>query len=76
MHTALKIAPVYDAPVVHVKDASQNSRIAAQLLGASTCEAFVNELRQHQSALREQFASRQQDLLTLDEARRHRPTLW
>ncbi len=76
MHTALKIAPVYDAPVVHVKDASQNSRIAAQLLSVSTCEAFVNELRQHQSALREQFASRQQDLLTLDEARRHRPTLW
>ncbi len=76
MHTALKIAPVYDAPVVHVKDASQNSRIAAQLLNPSAHDAFVSSLRQHQSELREQFASRQQDLLSLEEARRHRPKLW
>jgi len=76
MHTALKIAPVYDAPVVHVKDASQNSRVAAQLLSPSSSEGFVSELRQHQAELRERFAARQQDLLSLDEARRHRPTLW
>ncbi len=76
MHTALKIAPVYDAPVVHVKDASQNSRVAAQLLSPSASEGFVSELRQHQAELRERFAARQQDLLSLDEARRHRPTLW
>jgi len=72
MHTALKIAPVYDAPVVHVKDASQNSRIASQLLSPSTYDNFVNDLREHQSELRRQFDSRQQDLLSLDEARRHR----
>ena len=76
MHTALKIAPVYDAPVVHVKDASQNSRIASQLLNPSAREEFVCSLRQRQAELREQFASRQQDLLSLEEARRHRPTLW
>ena len=76
VHTALKIAPVYDAPVVHVKDASQNSRIAAQLLNPSARDAFVSSLRQRQSELREQFASRQQDLLSLEEARRHRPKLW
>jgi len=76
MHTALKIAPVYDAPVVHVKDASQNSRIASQLLSPTASDDFVGELRRQQSELRRQFDARQQDLLSLDEARRHRPTLW
>ena len=32
MHTALKIAPVYHAPVVHLKDASQNASVASKLL--------------------------------------------
>ena len=32
LHTALKIAPVYDGPVVHLKDASQNVLVAARLM--------------------------------------------
>ena len=38
MHTALKIAPVYHAPVVHLKDASQNAGVAARLLNPKTKE--------------------------------------
>lgn len=33
VHTAVKIAPLYDGPVFHLKDASQNPVIASQLMG-------------------------------------------
>ena len=70
MHTALKIAPVYDGPVVYVKDASQNSGVAAALLGDETREAFVAQLKSEQEALRQEFAQKeQQTLMTLEEAR-------
>ena len=70
MHTALKIAPVYDGPVVYVKDASQNSGVAAALLNDDTREAFVAQLKSEQEALRQEFAQKeQQTLMTLEEAR-------
>ncbi|MBR6662588.1 MAG: methionine synthase, partial [Alistipes sp.] len=34
LHTAVKIAPLYDGPVFHVKDAAQNPILAMQLAGA------------------------------------------
>ena len=36
IHTAVKIAPHYSGPVIHVKDASQNPLIAAQLANSET----------------------------------------
>ena len=36
LHTAVKIAPHYDYPVIHVLDASQNPLIAAKLLNPDT----------------------------------------
>ena len=36
LHTALKIAPVYGGPVIHMKDASQNALVAARLLNAES----------------------------------------
>lgn len=76
LHTALKIAPAYDGPVVYVSDASQNSRVAAELLNPDTAEDYVARLRDRQSLLRQQFADRQQNLLSLDEARRRKLDLF
>ena len=71
MHTALKIAPAYDGPVVYVKDASQNSGVAAALLSDDTREAFIAQLHEEQEALRQEFAAKEQTpLLSLDEARK------
>ena len=71
MHTALKIAPAYDGPVVYVKDASQNSGVAAALLGDDTREAFIAQLKEEQESLRQEFAAKEQTpLLTLEEARK------
>ncbi len=51
LHTALKIAPLYDGPVVWVKDAAQNSIIASQLLNPNTYTNYVESLKQEQQLL-------------------------
>ena len=78
MHTALKIAPAYDGPVVHVKDVSQNVLVAAELLGGKDRhDAFVAELKAAQDALRDAAAAKGRPLLrSLDEARANRLDLF
>ena len=51
MHTALKIAPVYHAPVVHLKDASQNASVASRLLNSQMKTELINELDAEYQAL-------------------------
>ncbi len=77
MHTALKIAPVYEGPVVYVKDASQNSGVAAALLNEDTRDAYLARLREEQESLRQEFAQKgQKPLLSLEEARSKRPNFF
>ena len=78
LHTALKIAPVYDGAVVHVKDVSQNVVVAAELLGGDERRnAYVAALKEQQQALRESAAQRTAaPLRSLDEARANRPNLF
>ena len=78
MHTSLKIAPVYHAPVVHVKDVSQNVLVAAELLGGrERYDAFVAALDEEQEALRQKAAAKESaSLRTLDEARANRLNLF
>lgn len=53
LHTAIKIAPRYDAPVIHVTDAAQNPLIAAKLLNPATHDAFVDKLDKEYQTLRD-----------------------
>ncbi|MBQ5895679.1 MAG: methionine synthase [Bacteroidaceae bacterium] len=78
MHTALKIAPVYDGAVVHVKDVSQNVVVAAELLGsADRRDAFVALLKETQQELRDAAAQKTATpLRSLDEARANKPNLF
>ena len=77
MHTALKIAPMYNGPVVYVKDASQNSGVAAALLNDDTREAFITQLKEEQEALRQGFEQKEQTpLLSLEEARKRKPNFF
>ena len=58
LHTALKIAPHYTYPVIHVTDASQNPVIAAKLLNTAAREIFINELKkEYENLLSSQPAS-------------------
>jgi 5-methyltetrahydrofolate--homocysteine methyltransferase len=72
-HTAVKIAPEYPGPTVHVLDASRAVGVVASLLDARQREAFDAENRERQVQWREQVARRQQrKLLPLDAARANR----
>ena len=78
LHTALKIAPLYDGAVVHVKDVSQNVVVAAELLGGEERrEAFMADLRESQGALRSNAVQKSAAALrSLDEARANKPDLF
>ena len=52
LHTAAKIAPLYDGPVFHLKDASQNPILALRLSGRDR-EQIIEELRHEQQRLRD-----------------------
>lgn len=76
LHTALKIAPVYHAPVVHLKDASQNAAVAARLMNPRQKEAFVHELDESYKALLARNEDRQVKTVPLEEARKNRLDLF
>ena len=71
LHTALKIAPAYGGPVIHMKDASQNPIVAAQLLDDSEKPGFISDLKRSQQELRESYSSDDGKLVSLEEARRN-----
>ena len=74
LHVALKIAPVYGGPVVWMKDASQNSLAAARLM--SNSQEVEQELNTEYAAMRQQYAAQEQQLLSLEEARKKKLNLW
>ena len=76
LHTALKIAPVYDAPVIHLKDASQNALVAARLMNPLQKQELVQALRQEQEALRQANGAKQVKLVSLEEATEKRLNLF
>ncbi|MDH6357182.1 methionine synthase [Parabacteroides sp. PF5-9] len=75
LHTAIKIAPHYDYPVIHVLDASQNPIIASRLLNPQTRDLFIRELDAEYDQLRETMGQKKVDLVTLEEARVHQVSI-
>jgi 5-methyltetrahydrofolate--homocysteine methyltransferase len=79
VHTAVKIAPAYRGPVVHVVDASRAVGVAGNLLNPGQRERFDAANRHEQEEIREQHRGRapQRRLITLAEARKRRtPIRW
>ena len=76
LHVALKIAPLYDAPVVWVKDASVNPSIAAALLNDKECEHFCKELDATYEKLRAGYKEEQQKVMSLSKARENKLNLF
>jgi 5-methyltetrahydrofolate--homocysteine methyltransferase len=69
-HTAVKIAPEYSQPVVHVLDASRVVAVVSSLLDPTRRATLDTENRAAQALLREQHAERQRKpLLPIEEAR-------
>ena len=76
LHVALKIAPLYDAPVVWVKDASVNPSIAAALLNDKERERFCKDLDATYEKLRAGYKEEQQNVLSLSKARENKLNLF
>ena len=74
LHVALKIAPVYSAPVVWLKDASQNALVAARLMNDE--QKVEHELAEKYQHLREEYHQEQEKLSSLEEARKNKLDLF
>ncbi len=72
-HTAVKIAPNYEGPVVYVPDASRSVSVAQSLLTDETRERYVAEISMDYDRIRTQHAGKKQlPMLTIDDARRNK----
>ena len=69
-HTAIKIAPHYSGPVVHVVDASRSVPVTTALLSPTQRAPFIAENAAKQQTLRENFAGgAKKPVLSLADAR-------
>ncbi len=76
-HTAVKIAPHYSEPVVHVLDASRAVPVTTSLLSDDGRAAFVAATREEYAMLRRAHAAPKKSLVSLEEARMMRaPIEW
>ncbi|MCC7223010.1 MAG: methionine synthase [Chitinophagales bacterium] len=70
-HTAVKIAPQYSGPVIHVLDASRSVPVVNSLLSKSQYDAFVAETKARYATIYDRFLNKKshKTLLSLAEAR-------
>lgn len=76
LHVALKIAPVYGGPVVWVKDASQEPLVAARVMNKKSCDELKKELDDEYDVMRKDYNQKQEQLLSIDEARKNKLNLF
>ncbi|MGF6611389.1 5-methyltetrahydrofolate--homocysteine methyltransferase [Paraburkholderia sp. WSM4175] len=70
VHTAVKISPHYDGPVVYVPDASRSVSVASSLLSDEGAAKYIDELNADYNRIRDQHANRKaQPMVTLAQAR-------
>ena len=75
-HTAVKIAPHYDGPVVYVPDASRSVSVGQALVTDDTRDAYIIELAQDYERIRIQHAGKKAlPMLPLDQARANKAKL-
>ncbi len=75
IHTAVKIAPNYSAPVIWVKDASVNTNVVTQLMSATNYPKFTADIKAEYAQMREKQVPKA-NLLSLDEAKKRKPNLF
>lgn len=71
VHTASKIAPVYDGPVIHVNDASLSVSTVSKLLSETESQDYVQKLKQEQEETRQRLNLKNsaRNFVTIEEAR-------
>ena len=74
-HTAVKIAPAFSQPVVHVLDASRAVPVVGSLISAEQKPAFIQTIRNEYDRIRAQHAGQSAKLIHLEQARARAPKL-
>lgn len=75
VHTAVKIAPHYEGPVVYVPDASRSVGVATNLMSEQSA-SYLSELAQEYEDVRRRHANRKTSpLMSLVDARAQRPQI-
>ena len=75
-HTAVKIAPAYGQPVVHVLDASRAVGVVASLINPAQRQGFADLNRSEQEQSRVQHSGpKVAPILSIEEARQHRAVI-
>jgi 5-methyltetrahydrofolate--homocysteine methyltransferase len=70
IHTAIRIDPAYEGPVLHVLDASRAVGVASSLVSETQAEPLIAKTAEEYETVRQTRAGRtHSDLATLDEAR-------
>jgi len=75
IHTAVKIAPNYSGAVIHVKDASVNTHVVAQLMSAKNQVEYKAGIAAEYEVLR-QKQTKKPDLISLENAKQMKPNLF
>jgi 5-methyltetrahydrofolate--homocysteine methyltransferase len=70
IHTAVKIAPNYDYPVIHIKDASESVKLITEL--KNNYDNFVTELNKKQEQLRKEYKEKNISYISLADARKNK----
>ncbi|MAV34398.1 MAG: methionine synthase [Planctomycetaceae bacterium] len=71
-HTAVRIAPRYEQPVLHVLDASRSVGVVERLLNDEHRDQLVDDNREQQKQLVASYRQKSTKLVSLEEARRNR----
>ncbi|MCX2860370.1 methionine synthase [Paucibacter sp. PLA-PC-4] len=76
VHTAVKISPHYEGPVVYVPDASRSVGVCTELLSDDRAAAYIDELKADYEKVRQQHANKKKTpLVTLAQARANKVQL-
>jgi 5-methyltetrahydrofolate--homocysteine methyltransferase len=73
-HTAIRIAPAYGGPTVHVLDASRAVGVVGGLLDPARKDDFIEDNAEEQQRARELYEEKRRPLLPLSEARARKPS--
>ena len=76
-HTAVKIAPQYDGPLVYVPDASRAVSVVASLASGEVHDGYIAEIAAEYQAVREQYEQRRDGVqrVSIEQARAHPATV-
>jgi 5-methyltetrahydrofolate--homocysteine methyltransferase len=77
IHTAVKIDPVYDGPVVHVLDASRSVPVASELISVDTRAGFKQKVKNEYQQLRTDHENRKgtKNYISLADARKNKTNI-